>query len=120
MPETDKVTGSEAERLETLRRKLAKAREEQAGSAPSASDAGDGGAPIGRALRLGTEMAAALIVSLAMGWGLDRWLGTQPIMVIVFFFLGIAAGVLNVFRTINGAGYAVGYKRDGGDAGDKN
>ncbi len=113
MPDTDK--------LEALRRRIAEARRQEPGQTAAGSpDDGGGGAPIGRALRLGTEMAAALIVALAIGLGLDRWLGTKPIMVIVFFFLGIAAGVLNVFRTINGVGYAVGYKQvDGKKADDQ-
>jgi ATP synthase protein I len=122
MPKTDEVVGiGEADRLDALQRRIAEARGGQPKPAEPSTGADDGGAPIGRALRLGTEMAAALMVALAIGWGLDRWLGTRPIMVIVFFCLGIAAGVLNVFRTVYGVGYAVGYKKldAGGDADDK-
>jgi ATP synthase protein I len=120
MPKTDEVGGiGEADRLEALQRRIAAAQGNQPQPADASTSGADGGdAPLSRALRLGTEMAAALMVALAIGWGLDRWLGTRPIMVIVFFFLGVAAGMVNVFRTINGVGYAVGYKkRDGGDAG---
>ena len=33
-----------------------------------------------------------------LGWALDRWLGTMPLFLIVFFMLGAAAGVLNAYR----------------------
>jgi len=45
------------------------------------------------------------------GWLLDRWLGTKPWLMIVFFFLGAAAGIMNVYRAVNGLGLAAGYKR---------
>jgi ATP synthase protein I len=65
------------------------------GSAP-----GDVGvSPMGIALRVGVEMVSALVVAVAIGWALDRWLGTKPILLAVFVLLGGAAGVLNVWRT---------------------
>ena len=36
-----------------------------------------------------------------IGFVLDRWLGTTPLFIIVFFFIGIAAGIVNVVRTAN-------------------
>jgi ATP synthase protein I len=33
-------------------------------------------------------------------------------MLVVFFFLGSAAGFLNVYRAVSGYGYAAGYRRD--------
>ena len=57
-----------------------------------------GGSPMGIALRVGVEMVSALLVAVAIGWALDRWLGTRPIMLAVFVLLGGAAGVLNVWR----------------------
>jgi ATP synthase protein I len=54
---------------------------------------------MGIALRVGVEMVSALLVAVAIGWGLDRWLGTRPILLAVFVLLGGAAGVLNVWRT---------------------
>jgi ATP synthase protein I len=33
-----------------------------------------------------------------VGYVLDLWLGTKPWLMVVFFFLGSAAGMLNVFR----------------------
>lgn len=52
----------------------------------------------GFAFRVGVEMVAALVVGGGIGWLLDRWLGTMPLFLIVFFLLGAAAGLLNVFR----------------------
>ena len=55
--------------------------------------------PIGLALRLGVEMASSLFVGAAMGWFLDRWLGTGPWLLLVFLLLGCAGGMLNVYKT---------------------
>ncbi len=63
------------------------------------------------ALRIGVELVAALIVGVAIGIGLDRWLGTTPWLMVVFIVLGAAAGILNVVRVMTGMGGAVGYRR---------
>ena len=52
----------------------------------------------GFAFRIGIELVAALMVGAGLGWLLDRWLGTGPFLFLLFFFLGAAAGILNVFR----------------------
>lgn len=49
-------------------------------------------------LRVGVELVSALIVGVAIGYGLDRLLGTKPVFIAVFVLLGGAAGVLNVWR----------------------
>ena len=59
---------------------------------------GPGGSPWGIGLRVGIEMVSALLVGLAIGWGLDWVFGTRPILLAVFVLLGGAAGVLNVWR----------------------
>ncbi len=60
-------------------------------------------------LRIGLELVVAVFVGAALGWAFDNWLGTQPWGLIVFLFLGFAAGVMNVFRVATGANRAVGY-----------
>jgi len=55
---------------------------------------------MGMAFRIGVELVAGLVVGGGIGWLLDRWLGTLPIMLIAFFFLGAAAGMMNVFRAV--------------------
>lgn len=61
---------------------------------------GKGGIPsaAGVGFRAGVEVVSALIVGVGIGWLLDRWLGTFPWFFLVFFLIGGAAGVLNVYR----------------------
>lgn len=66
---------------------------------------------LGMGLRIGIEMVAALVVGLGIGWLLDAWLDTKPWLMVVFFFLGAGAGVMNVYRAITGIGLAPGYKK---------
>jgi ATP synthase protein I len=66
---------------------------------------GHGEAPrgaLGVGFRMAAELAASLCVGLALGWVFDRVLGTHPWGLIAFFFLGSAAGMLNVFRAAKG------------------
>ena len=75
------------------------------------------GAGLGFALRVGIELVAALAVGVGIGWLLDYWLETSPLMLVVFFFLGSAAGFLNVYRAVSGYGYAAGYGPSGDEQG---
>ena len=54
---------------------------------------------MGSAFRLGTELVAAVVVGTIIGFILDNWFDTKPWLIIVFFFLGAAAGMLNVIKT---------------------
>ena len=56
---------------------------------------------MGNAFKLGTELIAAVIVGTIIGFILDSWFGTKPWLIIIFFFLGAAAGMLNVIRAAN-------------------
>ena len=67
---------------------------------------------IGFAFKIGADIVAALIVGVGIGLLLDNWLDTKPWFLVVFFFLGAAAGVLNVYRAASGLGMAVGYAED--------
>ena len=59
------------------------------------------GSFMGNALKLGTELVAAVAVGTIIGFILDGWFDTKPWLIIIFFFLGTAAGILNVIRTAN-------------------
>ena len=59
------------------------------------------GSFMGNAFKLGTELVAAVAVGTIIGFILDSWFDTKPWLIIIFFFLGAAAGLLNVIRTAN-------------------
>ena len=59
------------------------------------------GSFMGNAFKLGTELVAAVVVGTIIGFILDTWFDTKPWLIIIFFFLGAAAGMLNVIRTAN-------------------
>ena len=59
------------------------------------------GSFMGNALKLGTELVAAVAVGTIIGFILDSWFDTKPWLIIIFFFLGTAAGILNVIKTAN-------------------
>ena len=56
------------------------------------------GSFMGSAFKLGTELVAAVGVGTIIGFILDSWFGTKPWLIIIFFFLGSIAGMLNVIR----------------------
>ena len=59
------------------------------------------GSFMGNAFKLGTELVAAVVVGTIIGFILDSWFDTKPWFIIIFFFLGAAAGMLNVIRAAN-------------------
>ena len=56
------------------------------------------GSFMGSAFKLGTELVAAVAVGTIIGFILDTLFDTKPWLIIIFFFLGAAAGILNVIR----------------------
>ena len=54
---------------------------------------------LGIAFKMSTEMVAAVLVGTIIGFILDNWFGTKPWLIIIFFFVGVVAGILNVVRT---------------------
>ena len=56
---------------------------------------------IGQAFKLSSELVAAVLVGTIIGFILDSWFDTKPWLIIIFFFLGAAAGMINVIRTAN-------------------
>ncbi len=53
----------------------------------------------GNAFKLGTELVAAVAVGSIIGFILDTWFGTKPLLLILFFLFGSAAGIYNVIKT---------------------
>ena len=54
---------------------------------------------LGKALKISTELVAAVFVGSTIGFLLDSWFDTKPMLTICFFFMGVAAGILNVFKS---------------------
>lgn len=73
------------------------------------SDSANNG--LGFALRIGTELVAALVIGVGFGLLLDNWLETKPWFMLAGFLLGSAAGMFNVYRVVQNQGGAVGYRQ---------
>ncbi|PWR23528.1 AtpZ/AtpI family protein [Zavarzinia compransoris] len=84
--------------LADLDRRLKEARNDVLGpperDAPSRTSSA-----FGSAMRLGVEFASGFVVGGLIGWALDRWFGSRPWLMVVFFLLGAAAGTLNLIRS---------------------
>ena len=59
--------------------------------------------------RVATELLAGLLIGAGIGWTLDKWMNTSPWFLIIFFLLGGAAGILNLWRIVTGKGLKIGY-----------
>ena len=60
---------------------------------------GSNATSFGKALKISTELVAAVAVGATIGFLLDNWFDTKPMLTICFFFMGVAAGITNVFRS---------------------
>ncbi len=49
--------------------------------------------------RVAIDLISGLAVGVAIGLALDLWLGTSPWFLILFFFIGSGAALMNVIRT---------------------
>lgn len=81
--------------LDDLEGRLRQARETQEEKKPKD---GTSGSAVGVAMRISTELVLGVFIGAGIGWYLDKWLGTIPLFLIIFFILGFAAGLRNVFR----------------------
>lgn len=54
---------------------------------------------LGRYSALGLEMAISVVIGLAIGYYLDKWLGTGPWLTVVWIAIGFAAGVRSLYRS---------------------
>jgi|SRR5271157_1943571 len=96
--------------LARLGEEIDKARAERVRRQPVVQDRSALQQGLGLGVRIGIELVVAVVVATGLGWAIDRWFGTRPWGMIVLFFLGIAAGMLNVYRAVTGVGGAVGYR----------
>ena len=62
-------------------------------------NSGSNAASLGKALKISTELVASVVVGSTIGFLLDNWFDTKPLLTICFFIMGVVAGILNVFRS---------------------
>ncbi len=89
------VTDGDRKRLDDLDGRLREARK---GSEPPARVSNQ--RELGVAYRVMVEMFVGVGVGGFLGWWLDAWLGTAPILLVTLILLGFAAGGLNAYRAI--------------------
>ncbi len=63
---------------------------------------------LGLGFRISIEFVAGVAVGCGIGYALDRWLGTLPVMMVLFLLLGGAAGVVNAYRAAKGLDESIG------------
>lgn len=95
---------SDAERLKDLEDRIAALKEKDAPKHHSEEHYSQAN----MAWRMVLEMVSGLALGIAIGMGLDALFGTKPVLMVIFMFLGLAAGVQTMLRTakelqINGA-----------------
>ena len=61
----------------------------------------DNPSPIGTAFKLSTELVSAVAVGTIIGFILDKTFGTKPWLILIFFFVGVIAGIMNVIKSAN-------------------
>jgi ATP synthase protein I len=54
---------------------------------------------IGTAFKLSAELVSAVAVGTIIGFLLDKTFGTKPWLILIFFFVGVIAGIVNVFKS---------------------
>ena len=77
-------------RLEIAKKKVSKRNLEDKKPNPS---------PIGTAFKLSTELVSAVAVGTIIGFILDKTFGTKPWLILIFFFVGVIAGITSVIRS---------------------
>ena len=59
----------------------------------------DNPSSIGTAFKLSTELVSAVVVGTIIGFIFDKTFGTKPWFILIFFFVGVVAGIINVIRS---------------------
>ena len=88
--------------------RLNRLKESTSGTASAA--AGQKQSGYGMAFAITADLVGGLIGGAAIGWLIDRWLGSTPMGLVAFFFLGAAAGMWNVYRTVRGYDMSLGFR----------
>ena len=83
--------------LKDFKTRLKIAKEKLKSSTKNSNNDGNS-ASMGSAFKLSTDLVAHVAVGTIIGFILDSWFDTKPWLIILFFFLGSAAGILNVIK----------------------
>ena len=54
---------------------------------------------IGTSFKMSAELGSAVVVGTIIGFILDKTFGTKPWLILIFFFVGAVAGIINVFKS---------------------
>ena len=54
---------------------------------------------LGTAFKMSTELVVHVVVGTIIGFILDKTFGTKPWLILIFFFVGVIAGIVNVFKS---------------------
>ena len=54
---------------------------------------------MGTAFKMSSELVAAVVVGTIIGFILDNWFGTKPWLILIFFFIGVITGIMNVIKS---------------------
>ncbi|MCF6198582.1 MAG: AtpZ/AtpI family protein [Hyphomicrobiaceae bacterium] len=109
-PEDDKYSSNKAQnprtephemqqRLDDVQKRIDKMSPNDEKNLPNMKRVGTTRQSSGRALQVGSDLIAGVVVGGLIGYGLDVWFDTKPLWLIVFFMLGIIAGLANVLRS---------------------
>ena len=77
-------------RLEIAKKRISEKNQDKKNENPSS---------IGTAFKLSTELVAAVAVGAIIGFIFDKTFGTTPWFILIFFFVGVIAGITNVIRS---------------------
>ena len=77
-------------RLEIAKSKLSRKNQNKDKNRPSS---------IGIAFKMSTELVSAVVVGTIIGFILDKTFGTKPWLILIFFFVGVIAGISNVIKS---------------------
>ena len=77
-------------RLEIAKKRISEKNQDKKNETPSS---------IGTAFKLSTELVAAVAVGTIIGFIFDKTFGTTPWFILIFFFVGVVAGITNEIRS---------------------
>ena len=77
-------------RLEIAKKRISEKNQDKKNENPSS---------IGTAFKLSTELVAAVAVGAIIGFIFDKTFGTTPWFILIFFFVGVVAGITNVIKS---------------------